>query len=74
LIETAAAARLVDPILKSSGAEARHRAEIAGRDIKLAEDRACERAIRAFLLANSPYAILGEEEGWGGAQPTDPPH
>ena len=71
LIETAtAAARLVDPLLKAGGG----RAEISGRDIKLAEDRACERLIRAFLLANGPYPVLGEEEGWGGARPSYGPH
>lgn len=75
LIETAAAAaRLVDPILKTSGAEERAHAKIVERDIKLPEDRACERAIRAFLLANTPYAVLGEEEGWGGAEPSGGPH
>jgi myo-inositol-1(or 4)-monophosphatase len=75
LFETAAtAARLVDPILKASGAAERARAQITNRDIKLTEDRACERAIRAFLLANTPYAVLGEEEGWGGAEPSDEPH
>jgi myo-inositol-1(or 4)-monophosphatase len=65
-----AAARLVDPILKAGGGLA----EVAGRDIKLAEDRACERAIRQYLGAHSPYAVLGEEEGWGGAAPSDAPH
>jgi myo-inositol-1(or 4)-monophosphatase len=64
------AARLVDPILKVGGGGA----DIIGRDIKLAEDRACERAIRAFLNARTPYAVLGEEEGWGGAPPSDAPH
>jgi myo-inositol-1(or 4)-monophosphatase len=74
LIETAeAAARLVDPILKGD-TQARGGAEISGRDIKLVEDRACERVIRAFLLANSPYPVLGEEEGWGGAPPREGPH
>ncbi len=75
LIETAeAAARLVDPILKAGGARTHGRAQISNRDIKLAEDRACERAIRAYLLANSPYPVLGEEEGWGGAPPALGPH
>jgi myo-inositol-1(or 4)-monophosphatase len=68
----AAAARLVDPILKAGGGSA----AISGRDIKLSEDRACERAIRAFLAAETRYAVLGEEEGWGGgAEPAgDAPH
>jgi len=61
-----AAARLVDPILKASGG----RADISGRDIKLAQDRACERAIRAYLSAHTPYSVLGEEEGWGGVEPS----
>jgi myo-inositol-1(or 4)-monophosphatase len=75
LVEIAAtAARLVDPILKRSRAEGPRGAVVAGRDIKLAEDRACERAIRAFLVANSPFAVLGEEEGWGGAEADDGPH
>ncbi len=73
LIEIAAtASRLVDPILEGGGPRGAPR--FSGRDIKLPEDQACERAIRAFLSARTPYAVLGEEEGWGGAQPSDQPH
>ena len=64
------AARLVDPILKAGGGEA----QILGRDIKLAQDRACEKAIRAYLTAETPYAVLGEEEGFAGAAPGDAPY
>ncbi|MCW2316597.1 myo-inositol-1(or 4)-monophosphatase [Rhodoblastus acidophilus] len=51
-----------------------HVASQLGRDIKLAEDAACEAAIRAALSARSSHPILGEETGWGETSPTDGPH
>jgi myo-inositol-1(or 4)-monophosphatase len=65
------AAKAVRPILKSGFA---HVASQIDRDIKLAEDAACEAAIRVVLSARSPYPILGEETGWGDAEPTEGPH
>ncbi len=39
-----------------------------GRDIKLEEDARSEAAIRAYLAANTPFAVLGEEGGWAGRE------
>lgn len=37
-----------------------------GRDIKMPEDEASERLIRAFLTEQSGLPVLGEEQGWSG--------
>ena len=65
------AALAVRPVL----AEGRPRvASQVGRDIKLHQDAACEAVIRATLATRSNLPILGEEGGWGGAEPTEGPH